>query len=350
MSGVVAAGYVELVCRVGEGYGFGRQQLMAAASIQPRDLEEPDASVPLPALLALLRFLVERTNDASLGLRLAESFDLRTQGLWGYALLSSRCLRERIEIHQRYQSLRAPVSFTTVRRGDAIDIDVTPYGIPLDLLPIVLDWGFAGAIREHRRRIQRRRPELQLWLSYPERPHHARLQRLVAAPIVFDASCNRLRLPAADLDLPVAGDPQLCQLAQKQLDKLLRTRPRASTLEQVQERLRVSLESDCSLERIARDLGTSSRTLRRRLSASGATFHELLDGVRRELARDWLRDDSLSIDAIARQLGYRDASNFRRAFLRWQGVAPSAYRNRQRAALAEDDRSRPAMPLSTGLG
>jgi AraC-like DNA-binding protein len=213
------------------------------------------------------------------------------------------------------------------------------------LLPIVLDWGFAGAIRELRRRAPRRL-ELQLWLSYPEQPHHAELRALVSGPVVFDAPCNRLQLPAAELDRPLPGDPQLLRLARAQLDERLRSAaPAISTRERVCLLLRARLDSDPSLDCIARELGVSSRTLRRRLAALGTTFQDLVEELRRAQAAAWLGDDTLSIDVISRRLGYRDASNFRRAFRRWQGITPSEYRARQRPAVAPNDGSWPARPL-----
>jgi AraC-like DNA-binding protein len=81
-----------------------------------------------------------------------------------------------------------------------------------------------------------------------------------------------------------------------------------------------------SLARVARDLGTSARTLQRQLGALSLSFQELLDGIRHERAIRYLVDTNDAVERIALRLGYGDASNFRRAFRRWTGATPVEFR------------------------
>ena len=81
------------------------------------------------------------------------------------------------------------------------------------------------------------------------------------------------------------------------------------------------------LEDVAQQMGVSPRTLRRQLSAEGGGFHGLQESVRHQRARELLlRHSAMSIDEIAEHLGYSDPSNFGRAFRKWEGVSPSAWR------------------------
>ena len=70
----------------------------------------------------------------------------------------------------------------------------------------------------------------------------------------------------------------------------------------------------------------SPRTLQRRLAREGTSFQEVLDGFRRIMAADLLDHPNLAIKEIAFLLGYSDLSAFYRAFRRWHGQAPDAYR------------------------
>ena len=81
-----------------------------------------------------------------------------------------------------------------------------------------------------------------------------------------------------------------------------------------------------SLERMAAHLGLSPRTLRRRLAGEGASFSVLVDHGRRDKALRLLRSSRLSIEDIARQIGYTSASSFARAVHRWTGKTPIQYR------------------------
>lgn len=77
---------------------------------------------------------------------------------------------------------------------------------------------------------------------------------------------------------------------------------------------------------LARQLHTSTATLRRRLEKEGITYRGILDGLRRDLAICHLSDGQLSMAEIAAQLGFTETSAFYRAFKKWTGLAPGQYR------------------------
>ena len=81
-----------------------------------------------------------------------------------------------------------------------------------------------------------------------------------------------------------------------------------------------------TIERSARTLRISPRTLQRRLEQAGVTYGILVEEIRYRLARRRLRDRRVRIADVAAELGYRDASSFSRAFMRWSGMSPRAYR------------------------
>src|SRR5262249_47336207 len=70
----------------------------------------------------------------------------------------------------------------------------------------------------------------------------------------------------------------------------------------------------------------SERSLQRRLAERGLRFAQLVDDVRFESARRLLRDPGVKIVEVSAELGYTDSANFTRAFRRWSGVSPQAYR------------------------
>ena len=79
-------------------------------------------------------------------------------------------------------------------------------------------------------------------------------------------------------------------------------------------------------ELIAKAVSMSTRSLRRRLSAEGTTYSQLLDAVRRELAERYIADTSRSLGEISYLLGFSELSSFSRAFKRWTGKIPGEYR------------------------
>lgn len=93
----------------------------------------------------------------------------------------------------------------------------------------------------------------------------------------------------------------------------------------------LTLSSSVSLERAAAQLGTSPRTLQRRLCAAGTRFGKIVEQTRLGIAGALLRKTELSVQEIAGRMGYSTSSGFARAFGRWSGQSPSAYRNLPRA-------------------
>lgn len=81
-----------------------------------------------------------------------------------------------------------------------------------------------------------------------------------------------------------------------------------------------------TLSTIATELGIGARTLQRRLSESGHSFQGIVDGVRRQLAQQLLRETDYSLAEIAFLTGFSEQSGFTRAFKRWEGQTPRSYR------------------------
>ncbi len=82
------------------------------------------------------------------------------------------------------------------------------------------------------------------------------------------------------------------------------------------------------LASIASSMNISSRTLNRRLQAENYKFSQLLQEERLSRACELLKTSAMTTAEIAEQLGYSDASNFRRAFKKWVGFSPSEFREK----------------------
>lgn len=81
------------------------------------------------------------------------------------------------------------------------------------------------------------------------------------------------------------------------------------------------------LGEVARRLAMSERNLQRHLRRMGASFRDLVDEVRRDQAREMLKDPSLDFGDIAERLGYEQVSSFNRAVKRWTGKTPGELRD-----------------------
>jgi AraC-like DNA-binding protein len=71
------------------------------------------------------------------------------------------------------------------------------------------------------------------------------------------------------------------------------------------------------------------RTLQRRLKAHGISYQKLLENLRKDLAKSYLRERRLAIGELAYLLGYSEPSAFQRAFKRWTGMTPDNFRRHE---------------------
>lgn len=111
---------------------------------------------------------------------------------------------------------------------------------------------------------------------------------------------------------------------------MLRADPASDTLtDSVAAAIRIALPDGLpTLRRVAKALATSERTLRRRLAGEGIAFGALRERELQRLARDLLCSRSSTVDEVAYLLGFSEARAFQRAFKRWTGETPGAYRAR----------------------
>jgi AraC family transcriptional regulator of adaptative response / methylphosphotriester-DNA alkyltransferase methyltransferase len=86
--------------------------------------------------------------------------------------------------------------------------------------------------------------------------------------------------------------------------------------------------SELSLDDIARRVASSRRQLQRAFAEIGkTTFRDHLTRVRMQRAADMLSSRGLTVREVAHRVGYRQPAQFAKAFRRYQGVAPSAFRS-----------------------
>lgn len=83
-----------------------------------------------------------------------------------------------------------------------------------------------------------------------------------------------------------------------------------------------------TLEQLADSMHLTSRTLIRKLQREHTAYKDVLENLRKDYAERLLQDARLKVADVAEILGYREAANFSRAFSRWHGVSPAAWRRR----------------------
>ncbi|MFE5284565.1 AraC family transcriptional regulator [Nocardia sp. NPDC056611] len=165
-------------------------------------------------------------------------------------------------------------------------------------------------------------------LSYAPPPYAGHYERFFRCPVEFSAEANRAVFPAADLALPFATHSEPTRViavdACRRLLDIGRREPDVVLI--VETLLEQNLRHPLTMSEVAARLHVTERTLRRQLATAGESFSSVRDRVRERRATYLLQDSALPISAIAHQIGYSDIREFRRAYIRWTGSAPSVAR------------------------
>jgi AraC-like DNA-binding protein len=184
----------------------------------------------------------------------------------------------------------------------------------------------------------RRVPLARVDWTQPEPPHADEYRRMFAPLQRFGQPATAAVFDARVLAGAVSVTPA-------SLKAFLRDAPQSVFLKQVvptglgdraRRLCRAALDQGLpapTLAELADALGLSTATLRRRLDAEGAAWGPLKDAVRRDLALQLLAEGTLPVADVAARLGFEDASTFYRAFRKWTGSAPGAWRSARQGAV-----------------
>lgn len=159
----------------------------------------------------------------------------------------------------------------------------------------------------------------------PNEQHH---RDYFGCPVTFHAPINGIDLDAAQLAQPtLLADDGLSHYFLARLDDLRSQTAERSLVADVRGAVADSLpDGQPSKSQIARRMGMSERTLHRRLAEQGESFQTLATDARREAAESLLRSDTHSLAEVAFLTGFSDQTAFTRAFKRWTGRTPAAFR------------------------
>lgn len=315
----------------------GDETALSARFGLPRDTatkREVDAS--LDTIDAIAHAAAEQTRDPNLGFHLALRLPPGAYGLLEYIGRSAATVRQAGERFVRYSALlNELVSFDFTPRDDVAVLRQRVEGHPrcvgrhpgemfltliVRFLREIIDFGWAPSA---------------ISFAHPAPADAFEIEAYFRAPITWGTGENHVALPLALLDRAVVTrDAMLFKLLDLQADKILAARPQqdaSDVLVKIRAALRVALEDgQPDLPAVARALKMSTRTLQRRLEGEGTNFQQLVDSVRDELARIYIADPRYALGEVAYLLGFSEISAFTRAFKRWTGMTPSAWRARSK--------------------
>lgn len=177
----------------------------------------------------------------------------------------------------------------------------------------------------------RRIPIVTALFCYPEPPRSAEYGRMYSSDLRFDQPRTALMFEPYFMDLPVIQNMDIVHEFVRQAPEniILKYKNSSGLAAQIRRLMRTARCHEWpSFEGFAELLHMTPSTLRRRLVDEGASYQDIKDKLRRDIAIDYLCHTSSSVTDIACELGFSEASAFHRAFKKWTGANPGEYRQR----------------------
>ncbi len=178
------------------------------------------------------------------------------------------------------------------------------------------------------RRLSGERLPWRFHLAYAQPRHVEQYWVHLGEQLTFASQMTMMSLPLEYLHTPWPGASVTAgQVAQQascaQLESLGWT---GSFIDQLYDHLYANIREPLNLERVASAFEMSPASLKRKLHKHGTGFQDQLDQVRKHVALYLYQMKGYSNEEVAGYLCFNDTTNFRRAFKRWTGLAPSGLR------------------------
>ncbi|MDX8032035.1 AraC family transcriptional regulator [Lentzea sp. BCCO 10_0856] len=315
---------VALLLRFGAEHGLSREALLDGSGLTPERLADPAAEINAHQELAVVRNLAACLSHA--GVAAGRRYHATTFGVLGHAFLSAATVQDAIDVAVRYLDLSfAFTAPAAVLDGDRLVISLEPGALPGDVVPFLVERDLAAIHTVIGELVTGDVPVLSVDLAHPAPADTREHEEVFGLLPRFSASRNQSVVDASVLTraLPLAS-PEANALCERQCQDLAaRRRGKPGVAGEVRRVLELSVRFGETMPVVARALGLSPRTLRRRLNESGTSYQALLDEVRAERAVVLLA--GASVEQTATQLGFAEAASFIHAFRRWYGTTPARY-------------------------
>jgi AraC-like DNA-binding protein len=312
--------------------GVALDEALRAVQLSPAALASPKTRVSINQILWICREAMERAHDPSFAYRAGLRIHVSTFGLFGFAILTSTNFRQTIRIAAKYHELTTPLAGVSFREeaGNGVwTVDPEPHPlIDAALYRFLVEMQFGIHVSLHRDVMGYAFNPTELRFSYAAPSAAQPYRDAFCCDALFGQPSNEMTFDATLLDaVPPLGDRLANPTVLKMCDELLEEFDLRKGLSgKVREALLTNLTQPTPVDDIARHLGHSPRTLRRKLQEEGASIQKLRDELRLQVAIKYLRYTDMTVEEASDALGFNEAANFRRAFARWTNMSPQQFR------------------------
>jgi AraC-like DNA-binding protein len=319
-----------------ESAGTPVADFLRRADVSAQQFDTPYGWVEVGALDRLIQYAVEVTGDAAFGLHWAERSPMLKFDVLATATAYAPSLRVALQCVLRFQSLLCERPELALIEGvegvegdDPVLLRFTPVATTELAARVRAEVGVFSLLRLMRHVGASECAVRRVAFAHRPPSYAEEYARLLGSRVRFGQPCSGIEIDPAWLDRSVHhANLELHQLLTRKAQEVLtRVQVRAGYAEPLRAYLRRVSPRLPEMREAARALAVSERSLRRRLGEEGWSYSAILDERRQLLAQQLLVGTARSVKQIAAEVGFTSTAAFFRAFKRWTGESPSAYRS-----------------------
>lgn len=329
---LAAARFLRMLIEAGERMGVDRTQALRAIGVTALEVEDPAGWIAASRMTRAWEVVPEMSGDPCFGLHAAETTPLGAFGPLDLATMSSATVGDALQRLVRYYATMGAMSELHLATEEDGALRLTTKLVVKgsgDLRHFVENLFAIVVTRIQMVAMAAARADIDVTVRFVHAapPHTAEHKRIFGARVQFGAARDELVVGSKTATMLLfTANPELSPILEREGQRI-GLRPDAPITERVQRAIEQTMrEGSVGLEDVARKLGVGPRTVQRLLRSDGSSFAEVLDAVRRELALKTLEDGGAVLSELALTLGFAQPSAFYRAFKRWTGTTPRAWR------------------------
>lgn len=328
----IASSFIDQMLLYLSSLGIDTKKFLQESGVNISVTGSPDTRVAIQDFYRIQQNALTITKDSLFGLHLGEFAAPGSFSILGYIMMNCRTLEEALEKICQYQEVIG--NFIQIRISKNKEEATLSFDIRLANLSNIRHCyeasvsSFVNLIRS----VTGNRPQLKkITFSHEAGSDNGEYNRVFGCPISFNQEQTSIVFDKKVVKTPIAmNNPQLLELFEKHARSVIDLNTSDKYYTGKVSGLILDWLSDGTppIERAAKELSMSVRSLQTKLSGEGVTYRQLLENIRKDLASGYLRENRFSIDDIAWLLGFSEPSIFRKSFKKWTGETPGSYRHR----------------------
>jgi len=282
--------------------------------------------------LEIIEDILGQLDQPLPGIEVGSQISFTSYGTFALLLMTAPTLMEACRLSIQFQSLSLLYSQTTLHMDkDWIEVRFIQPNCKPEIKSFIADRDLMGSyvfINEILSEPQKHLLGCGTCRPKPQGEQLKTYRKHIVLDPQFDQAYDWFRFPYSVASAPLAhANPLVHKIYLMQAYEMLRAlSPEQDNVVSQVKRILSGYDSQFpGLLDIAKTLGHSERTLRRRLKEAGESYRDILDAHKKKRALDMLALKDINIDTLTQALGYTEPASFLRAFKRWTGLTPKQY-------------------------